>query len=299
MNAARCVADRAATIGQCRQDDAERQHRLQTLAGRQYVARVAETDAVPEQTAHRPPRRCERGLARAVAGEPGAQHAGDGAVEVGDGGEQRRPRLARRPLVRAVEAAWDGSAARADRAHPRCRGCADRWPQASRGSAWPRRTAAAPPRAIRSGPVVVLASEPWYCCCGRLRNRRASSSTSRKVWSRQVWAIRSSRSPCSPRSKVDPMPGSARAAVRPGQPHHEAAARRVVHVADAPCVAFAAAIREVFAAHRLGVLREAAGQLGGGSHVTRPPARRSAAADSAPSAWPAPRRRARRWARTF
>ena len=120
-------------------------------------AGLAEPDARPEQTPERPPRRCERRLARAVACEPGAQHAGDGAVEIGDGGQQRRPGLARRALVRAVEAAWDGNAARADRPRPRCPGCAGRWPQACRGSAWPRRTAAAPPRATRSGPVVVLA----------------------------------------------------------------------------------------------------------------------------------------------
>jgi hypothetical protein len=60
---------------QCRQDDAERQHRLQALAGCQYPGlrrgrlRVAETDAVPEETAHRPPRRCRRRLADAT--DPG------------------------------------------------------------------------------------------------------------------------------------------------------------------------------------------------------------------------------------
>ena len=130
----------------------------------------------------------------------------------------------------------------------------------------------------RAGP------EAWCSRCGRLRNRRASSSTSRKAWSRQARAIRSSRSPCSPVVEVDPMPGGALAAVRPGETDHQAAARRVVDVADAPGVPLAPAVGEVFAAHGLGVLREAAGQLGGGPHVTRPPARRSAAADSAPSA---------------
>ena len=152
----------------------------------------------PKQTTHRPPRRCERGLARAVAREPCAQHAGDGAVGIGDGGEQRRPGLARCTLVGAVEAAWDGSAAPADRARPRCRGCAGRWPQACPGiglaEANRRRAASGDPLGTggRAGP------EPWYSRSGRLRNRRASSSTSRKASSRQVRAIRSSRSPCSP-----------------------------------------------------------------------------------------------------
>jgi hypothetical protein len=54
-----------------------------------------------------------------------------------------------------------------------------------------------------------------------------------------------------PRGEINPAPASALAAVRPGEPHHQAAARGVVDVADAPCVPFAATIREVFATHRL------------------------------------------------
>ena len=207
MNAARCVADRAATIGSGRQDDAERQHRLQALAGRQSrPLRCAEPDAVTR--ADGPSDR--RGVASGALPEPSrASHVRSTPVMAPSrsvtAASERRPGLARRALVCAVEAAWDGSAAPADRAHPRCPGCAGRWPQACRGSAWPRRTAAAPPRATRSGPAVVLARSAWCSRCGRLRNRRASSSTSRKVWSRQVRAIRSSRSPCSPMREVDLM----------------------------------------------------------------------------------------------
>ena len=49
---------------------------------------------------------------------------------------------------------------------------------------------------------------------------------------------------------------------RPTQPHIEAAPGRVVDVADEPVAAFAAAVGEIVAADRLGVLGQAARQVG-------------------------------------
>ena len=53
---------------------------------------------VAEETAHRPPRRLDRRLAVAGRVEPGAMHAGDLAVEIGDGGDHRGPDLKRRTI---------------------------------------------------------------------------------------------------------------------------------------------------------------------------------------------------------
>ena len=185
-----------------RQDDAQGEHRLQALTGRHHIRCPAEADAGSEQTAQGPARRCQRRLAGAVACEPRAQHAGDGAIEIGDGGNERRPGLARRICRARDRSSADGSAAQSrsctsgDAAAAQIDVC-----NACRGSAWPTRTVDAPPRAIRSAPAAVSGAAAWCSGCGRLRNRRASSSTSRNAWRRQVRAITSSRSPCSPVAK--------------------------------------------------------------------------------------------------
>ena len=62
---------------------------------------------------------------------------------------------------------------------------------------------------------------------------------------------------------VGPFAGRALAGVGTVQTHEQAAARRVPHVADEPVAAFAPAVREIVAAHRLGIARETAGQFGG------------------------------------
>ena len=82
---------------QQRQHGFEREHGLDAFAGGEDpVARGrldAEAHAIAEQMAERAARIGERRLGRAGAIEPGALDAGDGAVEVGDRGEQRRPEL--------------------------------------------------------------------------------------------------------------------------------------------------------------------------------------------------------------
>jgi hypothetical protein len=61
--------------------------------------------------------------------------------------------------------------------------------------------------------------------------------------------------------RVGPFSAGAFAGFRPDQADVEAATWRVGDVADDPVVALAAAVGEVMAAHRLGILREAAGDL--------------------------------------
>ena len=85
---------------QARQDTPQRQHRLDAFAGGEDIAPGAKPDAVAEQLPHCPPRRRNRRFSRAVAREPGPMHAGDHAGGVGNGGEQRRPALARRSCCR-------------------------------------------------------------------------------------------------------------------------------------------------------------------------------------------------------
>ena len=86
---------------------------------------------------------------------------------------------------------------------------------------------------------------------------------------------------------VGPFAGGALAAVRPAQPDEQAAARRVGDVADQPVAAFAMAVGEIVAAHRLGIARETVGQVGGvrrhGDRLTPPPDPRCGRAGSVPS----------------
>ena len=63
-------------------------------------------------------------------------------------------------------------------------------------------------------------------------------------------------------SGISPMTGGPFAEVRSVQPHEQTAARCVPHIADEPVAAFPAAVREIVAAHRLGITRETACQLG-------------------------------------
>ena len=98
------AADRAATIGM-----AGRTTRSDSIVSRPSPAAITSVavpkrDAVAEQMTHRPARRGERRLARSVAFEPGAQDAGDDAVEIGDGRKERRPDLARRVVMGTVVA---------------------------------------------------------------------------------------------------------------------------------------------------------------------------------------------------
>ncbi len=66
------------------------------------------------------------------------------------------------------------------------------------------------------------------------------------------------------RGGVRPLAGCTLAAVRSAQADEEAAARSVGDIADQPVSAFAMAVGEIMAAHRLGIARETAGQVGGG-----------------------------------
>jgi len=58
------------------------------------------------------------------------------------------------------------------------------------------------------------------------------------------------------RGGIGPMAGRAGSGLRPGEPNIEAAAGRVVDVADDPVAALAAAVGEIIAAHGLGMARE-------------------------------------------
>ena len=104
------MAESAAAIGKVG-DAAQRQHGLDAFAGHQHVViRHAEANRVAEQVAHRTSRRVDRRLAepypvKAIRIEPGAVHAGDPAIEVGDAGDHRRPGLGRQVLVRPIVAA--------------------------------------------------------------------------------------------------------------------------------------------------------------------------------------------------
>jgi antirestriction protein ArdC len=82
------------------QRTAQRQHCLDAFAGSEDVVGRAEADGMAEETAHGPSRRVDRRLAEAAGVEafgvePGAMRAGAAAVEIGDGGDHRRPGLGR------------------------------------------------------------------------------------------------------------------------------------------------------------------------------------------------------------
>jgi hypothetical protein len=64
------------------------------------------------------------------------------------------------------------------------------------------------------------------------------------------------------RGGIRPLAGSAFAGIGAAQADEQTAAGRISHIADEPVAAFAPAIGEIVAAHRLGILRETAGQLG-------------------------------------
>ena len=82
--------------GQGRKQRQQREHGLDALAGGHDAGRLAEAHRVAEEMAHGAARIVNRGLAAAVAGEPGALQAGERAVEVGDSAEKRGPALERR-----------------------------------------------------------------------------------------------------------------------------------------------------------------------------------------------------------
>ena len=135
-------------------DLAQRQHRLDALAGRHHVAGRPEANRVAEQVTHRPPRHRNRRLATAGRIEPGALHTRDSAVSVGDRGDQRRPGVAgvlRVVSLPPVPAARDESAARSYPGSRRCRAPADRCWRACRRSAWTSGTAGARLRLFRPG----------------------------------------------------------------------------------------------------------------------------------------------------
>ena len=61
---------------------------------------------------------------------------------------------------------------------------------------------------------------------------------------------------------IGPFAGRALTGVRSAQPDEETAARRVPRIADDPVVALPPTVREIVAAHRLGIARETARKLG-------------------------------------
>ena len=89
-------------MGKIGQDRFQRQHRLDAFAGGENVGRLAEAHAVAEQITEGSARIGERRLGRPPWIEPGALDPGDIAVDIGDGGKQRRPALARSTLADAI-----------------------------------------------------------------------------------------------------------------------------------------------------------------------------------------------------
>ena len=71
---------------------------------------------------------------------------------------------------------------------------------------------------------------------------------------------------------IAPFAGGAGSTVGTGEPHIKAAPRRVVGIAGDPVTAASASVRQIMAAHRLGLAREAARQLAdpGLPHGTSP-----------------------------
>src|SRR5665213_2985992 len=74
------------------------------------------------------------------------------------------------------------------------------------------------------------------------------------------------------RGGISPVPGCARAELRPAEPDEHRPARRVADVAHRPVAPLATPVGEVMTAHRLGVAREAPRQLGSVArhHATLP-----------------------------
>ena len=99
-------------------DASERQHGLDAFAGRHDIVRHTETDGVAQEMAHRPSRRVDRRLVPPRWVEPGAMRAGDLAVEIGDGGDHRRPGLGRRHADQDGSSSGDGSGGFRFRAKP-------------------------------------------------------------------------------------------------------------------------------------------------------------------------------------
>ena len=121
---------------------------------------------------------------------------------------------------------------------------------------------------------------------GRPRKCRASSRVSRRVSSLRLAAIRSSRSPYSPVAESVQWPAAPLPVSGSAKADEQAAARRVVDVADQPVATLAATVGEIMAAHRLGIARETVRQVGGLSGHRRRPIkprcdRRPAPADGA------------------
>ena len=116
-NAPRLPAESAAAAVDLRHGGDEREHGLDALADeeRSVVVGPAESDGVTVDAPERLARRRDARLGGRAGVEPGALHAGDGAVVAGHGGDQRREAAHRRAFAIAklgVEAQRREAAAR-------------------------------------------------------------------------------------------------------------------------------------------------------------------------------------------
>ena len=236
----------------------ERQHRLDPFAGGEHVAGAAEPHAVAEQVAQGPARRGDRRLAAAVAGQPGALDAGDRTGFIGDGGDQRRPDLARREGLGPVPAgrvkAQGGQiAGRRDAAGAEVglgQGAGDR-------------------PGVRPQPGGGIGRAAGCGLPGRRRRTRQAQEGAglvqrgREAGAAAVEADQVEQIAVFAAGGVGPVTGGAAAGGGAGETHIQAAAGRVADIADQPVAALAAAVGEKMAAHRLGILREAGGQRRG------------------------------------
>ena len=210
------------------------------------------------QMPHRPARRRNRRLARSVAREPGAQHARDHALGIGDGGEQCRPGLARGILAGAVEA-LRVEPQRLEAAHvpdpPAAEvGLGDGAVNWLGGGEQPACGLGRPSRDWRVTPRrnCLRQAQEAARLLGDVAETVEPADAGDQV---QEIAVLSAR-------EIDPLAGHTARAVH--EPHHETAPRRVLDVADAPGRPFAPAVGEVLAAHGFRVLCQAARKIGGG-----------------------------------
>ena len=235
-------------------------------------------------------------LARRV--EPGAMRSGDPAAKIGDRGDQGRPGLGRAVLVGAIVAArmeaQRVACSHGDDATTAQVGFRKRArDRPGHGIETARRLG----RTTRRGKAIL----PWDWVRRQGKER-----------ARLLEGIAQPVETAAERDEVEkvamlagggvgPLAGGALAMVRSAQADKQAAAAGVGDIADQPVAALPMAVGEIVTAHRLGVAREAAGQVRGvrrhGCLLT-PPGRRPGRSGSVPSVQRGSRDRRRRSART-
>ena len=251
---------------QRRQHRFEGEHRLDAFAGRDRIGPSAKAHAIAEETTEGTARIDNRRFLRILAIEPSALDAGDPAAGVGDGGKQRRPGFARCSLGLAVP-----DARMKAESHPIETPGDAAGVQIGLGLGATNRPPGAEQAARGLGRVARRRRCPWAPLGGRQGEKsarlvdRLGQAGEAAIETDQVEEI-AMLAACG----IAEFAGRTRTVIGAGEPHIEAAARGVADVAGEPVAARPAPVREVMTAHRLGVAREAARQLGSARHRTCP-----------------------------